>query len=128
MRVGPKVRTAFGQLRPGGPSASSSSAAGARNARTPTNGFYRIDGPSSQHKPFLLKYRGNDIRKEWTGEDVEVVALLAWAEIRVPVVEVNGAVRIARLQEIRDTPTRNVTSATGSKIRETPWTLRASDI
>jgi len=96
LRVGPKVRTAFGQLRPGGPSASSSSAAGARNARTPTNGFYRIDGPSSQHKPFLLKYRGNDIRKEWTGEDVEVVALLAWAEIRMPIVEVNEADRIAR--------------------------------
>ena len=50
----------------------------ALRARTPTNGFYRIDGPSSQDKPFLLKYRGEDVKKEWAGRGVEVIALLAW--------------------------------------------------
>jgi parallel beta-helix repeat protein len=69
----------------------------AQRARTPTNGFYRIDGPSSQDKPFLLKYRGDDVRPEWAGKDVEVVALLAWAEIRMPIVSVDTAARVARL-------------------------------
>lgn len=69
----------------------------ALRARTPTNGFYRIDGNSSQDKPFLLKYRGDDVRKEWAGRDVEVIALLAWAEIRMPIAAVDEAARTARL-------------------------------
>jgi hypothetical protein len=69
----------------------------AQRARTPTNGFYRIEGPSSQDKPFLLKFRGDDIRKEWAGRGVEVVALLAWSEIRMPIAEVDAAAHTARL-------------------------------
>jgi hypothetical protein len=69
----------------------------ALRARTPTNGFYRIDGNSSQDKPFLLKYRGDDIRKEWAGRGVEVVALLAWAELRMPIAAVDESTRTARL-------------------------------
>jgi hypothetical protein len=69
----------------------------AQRARTPTNGFYRVDGPSSQDKPFLLKYRGDDVKKEWAGRGVEVVALLAWSEIRMPIAEVDPAAHTARL-------------------------------
>ncbi len=69
----------------------------ATRARTPNDGFYRIDGPSSQDKPFLLKYRGDDIRTEWAGSGAEVVTLLAWAELRSPIVEVNPATHTARL-------------------------------
>lgn len=69
----------------------------AARARTPNNGFYRIDGASSQDKPFLLKFRGDDIRKEWAGRDVEVVALLAWSELRMPIVQVDEAAHTARL-------------------------------
>ena len=70
----------------------------ALRARTPTNGFYRIDGPSSQDKPFLLKYRGDDIRKSWADRgDVEVIALLAWSEIRMPIAQVDEASHSARL-------------------------------
>ena len=69
----------------------------ALRARTPTNGFYRIDGPSSQDKPFTLKFRGNDIKADWAGRDVEVVALLAWAEIRMPIGQVDEAAHTARL-------------------------------
>src|SRR4051794_16811949 len=69
----------------------------AQRARTPNNGFYRIDGPSSQDKPFLLKYRGDDVKKEWAGRGVEVVALLAWSEIRMPIAEVDDAAHTARL-------------------------------
>jgi hypothetical protein len=69
----------------------------AQRARTPTNGFYRIDGPSSQDKPFVLKFRGNDIRKEWAGRDVEVVAILAWSEIHMPIASVDEAAHTATL-------------------------------
>lgn len=70
----------------------------AQRARTPTNGFYRMLGPSSQDKPFQLKFRGDDIRAEWAGNrNIEVVALLAWAELRMPVASVDEQARIARL-------------------------------
>lgn len=70
----------------------------AQRARTPTNGFYRIQGPSSQDKPFQLKFRGDDIRAEWAGNpNVEVVALLSWAELRMPVAAVDAGAHVARL-------------------------------
>ncbi|MBL8294338.1 MAG: right-handed parallel beta-helix repeat-containing protein [Bryobacterales bacterium] len=70
----------------------------AQRARTPTNGFYRIQGPSSQDKPFQLKFRGNDIQAEWAGNpNVEVVALLSWAELRMPIAAVDAGTHVARL-------------------------------
>ena len=70
----------------------------AQRARSPNYGFYRIEGPSSQEKPFLLKYRGNEIHKSWEKlGDVEVVALLAWAEIRMPITQVDEAAHTATL-------------------------------
>jgi parallel beta-helix repeat protein len=70
----------------------------ATRARTPNNGFFRIDGASSQNKPFQLHYRGNDIKKEWAGlDDVEVVAYLAWSDLRMPIVDVDEAVHLATL-------------------------------
>jgi len=52
-------------------------------ARTPNNGFFRIQGPSSQEKPFKLKFNPGDIKKEWRVPFLEVVAYLAWADIRM---------------------------------------------
>jgi len=70
----------------------------AQRARTPNNGFYRIDGPSSENQPFLLRFRGNDIKTEWADRGaVEVVALLLWAEIRMPIASVDVASHTARL-------------------------------
>ena len=70
----------------------------AQRARSPNFGYYRIDGPSSQNKPFLLKYRGNEIHKSWEAQgDVEVIALLAWAEIRMPITQVDEASHAATL-------------------------------
>jgi len=68
----------------------------ATRARTPNNGFFRIDGMSSQSKPFELHYRGNDIRKEWEDQG-EVVAYLAWSDLRMPIVKVDEAKHIAIL-------------------------------
>ncbi len=69
----------------------------AQRARTPTHGFYRIDGPSPKDGPFRLRFRGSDIRSTWAGSDAEVVALLAWAEIRMPIISVDEATHTAVL-------------------------------
>ena len=73
----------------------------AQRARSPNYGFYRADGPSSQDHPFLLHFRGAEIKPEWAEppsvSSVEVVALLAWAELRMPITSVDTASHIARL-------------------------------
>jgi parallel beta-helix repeat protein len=69
-----------------------------QRARTPNQGFYRIQGESPQDKPVRLRFAENEIRKEWAGSgDVEVVALLAWADLRMQIREVDQATRIAIL-------------------------------
>ena len=69
----------------------------AQRSRLPSNGFYRIDGPSAQTKPFSLKYRSNEINPTWERKNVEVVALLAWAELRMPIASVDRTVKVATL-------------------------------
>ena len=70
----------------------------AQRARSPNYGFYRAVGPSSQDKPFVLRYRGNEVKKEWAERgDVEVIALLAWAVLRMPIVTVDDAAHAATL-------------------------------
>lgn len=67
-------------------------------ARTPNYGFFRIDGASPQDKPAKLHFRGNDIKKEWAERgDVEVVALMAWSDLRMPIVSVDPGAHIATL-------------------------------
>jgi hypothetical protein len=70
----------------------------AQRARWPNYGYYRATGPSSQDKPFVLKYRGNEVKKEWADSgDVEVIVLLAWAELRMPITQVDEAAHTATL-------------------------------
>ena len=53
---------------------------------------------ASQSKPFQLHYRGDDIKKEWAGQgDVEVVAYLAWSDLRMPIVDVDETAHLATL-------------------------------
>ncbi len=81
----------------------------ATRARTPNYGFFRTDGPSSQHKPFQLRYRGNDIKKEWAGKnDVEVIAYLAWSDLRMPIIDVDEAAHLATLGSNPSTSNREV--------------------
>jgi parallel beta-helix repeat protein len=69
----------------------------AQRARSPNFGFYRIDGASPTDKPTLLHYRGNDIKPQWAGNGAEVVALLAWADFRMPIASVDEAAHAATL-------------------------------
>jgi hypothetical protein len=69
-----------------------------QRARTPNTGFFRIQGESPQEKPARLKFRPGDIQKEWarTGE-VELIALLAWSDLRMFIRGVDEANHIVTL-------------------------------
>lgn len=69
-----------------------------QRARTPNNGFYRIQGKSPQDKPVRLSFLAGNIKKEWADDgDVEVIALLAWANIRMQIRDVDEVNRVATL-------------------------------
>ena len=69
-----------------------------QRARIPKEGFYRVLGPSSQDKPMRLKFKLGDIKKEWAARsDVEVIALLAWSNIRMFIRDVDETNSVATL-------------------------------
>ena len=69
-----------------------------QRARTPNEGYYRIQGASPQDKPVKLKFKPGEIKKEWADDgDVEVIALLAWADIRMQIRAVDEAASVATL-------------------------------
>ena len=69
-----------------------------QRARTPNEGFLRIQGESPQDKPVKLKFLPGDIKKEWADDgEVEVIALLAWADFRLQIRSVDEAAHIATL-------------------------------
>ncbi len=67
-------------------------------ARTPNEGFFRIQGASPQDKPVKLKFKAGEIKEEWAERgNVEVIALLAWADIRMQIRSVDEAHNVATL-------------------------------
>ena len=87
-------------------------------ARTPNEGFLTVNGniegvaafstaPTTAPVQSSFKFRGQDIKPEWAGQAVEVVALQAWAEMRV---------RIARVAP--DTSTATLEGAAAPSNRE----------
>ncbi|MHB8520669.1 MAG: right-handed parallel beta-helix repeat-containing protein [Limisphaerales bacterium] len=69
-----------------------------QRARTPNTGFFRIQGASPQDHPAKIHFAAGEIKKEWADAgDVEVVALLAWADLRLPIRTVDEATRVATL-------------------------------
>lgn len=69
-----------------------------QRARTPNEGYFRIEGGSPQDKPVKIKFKAGDIDKSWADDgDVEVIALLAWADIRMQIRAVDEEARVATL-------------------------------
>jgi parallel beta-helix repeat protein len=67
-------------------------------ARTPNQGYFRIQGESPQDKPVKLKFKPGDIKKEWADDgDVEVVGFLAWGDLRMQIRAVDEAAHVATL-------------------------------
>jgi len=69
-----------------------------QRARTPNQGFYRIQGESPQDKPVQLKFAPGEVKPDWaTAGDVEVHALLAWADLRMEIRSVDATNHVATL-------------------------------
>ncbi len=69
-----------------------------QRARTPNEGFYRIQGDSPQDKPVKIRFAPGEIKKAWADDgDVEVIALLAWADLRMQIRSVDEEARVATL-------------------------------
>lgn len=69
-----------------------------QRARTPNSGFYRIQGESPQDKPVKIHFKPGEIKKDWAADgDVEVIALLAWADIRMQIRSVDESNHTATL-------------------------------
>jgi hypothetical protein len=67
-------------------------------ARTPNEGaFFTVDGEITLDKPAKLKFKEGDVKPDWGGRDVEVIALQKWAELRMPIQAVDAATRTATL-------------------------------
>ena len=70
----------------------------AQRARTPNTGFFRIDGDSPNGNPAKFHFHEGDIRKSWVDSgDTEVIALLAWADFRMFLREVDESNHVATL-------------------------------
>lgn len=69
-----------------------------QRARTPNEGFFRIQGPSPQDRPAQIKFKPGEIKPEWAAAgDVELIALLAWADLRMPIRAVDTNTSVATL-------------------------------
>lgn len=67
-------------------------------ARTPNEGFFRIQGESPQDKPVKLRFKAGDIQKSWADSgETEVIALLAWADFRLYIRSVDDEANVATL-------------------------------
>lgn len=71
----------------------------ATRARQPNAGaFYRINGESPQDKPARIKFKPGEIKPEWAAAgDVELIAYLAWADIRMQIRKVDADQGVATL-------------------------------
>ena len=69
-----------------------------QRARTPSEGYFRIQGPSPQDSPVKIKFKAGDIKQEWAENgEVELIALLAWADLRMKIRTVDSALNVATL-------------------------------
>lgn len=70
----------------------------AQRARTPNEGYFRIAGASPQGQPARFNFQPGDIQPGWAESgDVEVVALLAWADFRLFIRSVDTAKNVVVL-------------------------------
>ncbi|MDB6033802.1 MAG: hypothetical protein JWM16_4140 [Verrucomicrobiales bacterium] len=69
-----------------------------QRARTPNTGFFRIQGASPKGNPAKVHFKPGDIKQEWADPgDVELIALIAWADLRMPIRAVDTETNVATL-------------------------------
>jgi parallel beta-helix repeat protein len=73
-----------------------------QRARLPHAGFFRVDGQILPDDPARFKFHPGDIRGDWAKQgDVEVVALVKWAEFRMLIKSVDPESRTVTLSARR---------------------------
>jgi parallel beta-helix repeat protein len=71
-------------------------------ARTPNDGFYRVQGQVTPSKPAQLKFKPGEIKKEWADDgDVELIAYVAWTDLRMQIRAVDEETHTATLSGSR---------------------------
>ncbi|MBN9690945.1 MAG: right-handed parallel beta-helix repeat-containing protein [Verrucomicrobia bacterium] len=55
-----------------------------RRARTPNDGFFRATGRLGTNSPIVLPFRAGDLSTNWARPGVELVMLMKWTDLRVP--------------------------------------------
>jgi parallel beta-helix repeat protein len=69
-----------------------------QRARTPNTGYFRIQGENPRGQPAQLRFQPGDLRPEWAQPgNVELVALLAWADFRMFIRAVDTNTGVATL-------------------------------
>jgi hypothetical protein len=69
-----------------------------QRARSPSAGFFYVDGRISADRQARFRYRGNDGRPEWAAQKgVEFVALCKWQQYRIPIAAVDPETRTVTL-------------------------------
>jgi len=68
-----------------------------QRARTPNTGYFQADGAYVADSPVKFKYRNVDLKKEWAGGDVELIALHKWIDLRQFIRELDEASHTATL-------------------------------
>lgn len=69
-----------------------------QRARTPNNDFFHVDGDIGLEQPARFMFHAGDIQSAWAERgDVEVVALQAWAELRMQIRSVDVTKNVVTL-------------------------------
>jgi parallel beta-helix repeat protein len=67
-----------------------------RRARTPDSGFLRANGRLRGANPVELPFHAGDARASWKSSGAELVALMKWTDLHVPVLAVDEAAGVIR--------------------------------
>ena len=68
-----------------------------QRARSPNNGYFLAEGEYLALDPVKFKYRNGDLKKEWAGHDVELIALHKWIDLRQHIRDLDEAGRVVTL-------------------------------
>jgi len=100
-----------------------------QRARTPNEGFWRIRGEKPAEQTGETQVRAWHVKQAWAEDgEVEVVAFLAWGDLRMQIRSVEESNHVALLSGDPQPSNREATLSTSSRTHRTPWTRRASGI
>lgn len=66
-------------------------------ARTPNNGYFRLEGALIQSPKIGARYRGSDIKRQWLNGGAEMMALINWFFVRMPMTAIDESTHIVTL-------------------------------